>query len=342
VSRVLERGDVLFAYRPRVDCEAPRSIDDVQRLYIVLGADGSDRWRRVAIGRKRLPGVAEHETHWAFVDRVGRRATVVRDLEGHAYATKTRGERWQPAARPAAEGRYAIAEHSDHVHLAYAIELPVSPGPAQRDLGIERQASYIVTVANPLRPFPPPPGVRAGTPGSLRALVLPDELGAPEHVAAHRLHEVLAGRAGREAQRRVERVELEHVAVRRAGRRARPAPAELPEVVLPLRGSVGAQPRRDSGGQGRRLSGNVVDHPVHPVAARRVGIVHDERERPRPGRGVGPLELGRAVLSVAGVIDRDPRAGLDVEAAQLERHAAWRCRPRALGAARRHRAQAPP
>jgi hypothetical protein len=82
------------------------------------------------------------------------------ELRGYRYATKTRGVRDQPAARAAGEGRYAIARHGAHTHLAYALARPAIPGPVQRDLGIEAAASLVVAVKNPH--WPTPPGATAG------------------------------------------------------------------------------------------------------------------------------------------------------------------------------------
>ncbi len=56
--------------------------------------------------------------------------------------------------RPAGEGRYALVEHEDHTHLAYALELPERPGPVQEALQIKEEASYIISVKNPERPSP--------------------------------------------------------------------------------------------------------------------------------------------------------------------------------------------
>jgi hypothetical protein len=39
--------------------------------------------------------------------------------------TLTRGIRVQPEARPAGEGRYAIADHAGHTHLAYVLEFGI-------------------------------------------------------------------------------------------------------------------------------------------------------------------------------------------------------------------------
>jgi hypothetical protein len=58
------------------------------------------------------------------------------------------------AARPVGEGKYAIVKHQDHAELAYVLEMPEEPGEAQRELGIEKEASYIVSIINPKVPVP--------------------------------------------------------------------------------------------------------------------------------------------------------------------------------------------
>jgi hypothetical protein len=82
------------------------------------------------------------------------------ELRGYDYDTKTRGHRVQPAARPAGAGRYAIARHGAHAHLAYVLVHPEVLGSVQRDLGIEASASLVVAVKNPH--WPTPPGIGAG------------------------------------------------------------------------------------------------------------------------------------------------------------------------------------
>jgi hypothetical protein len=61
----------------------------------------------------------------------------------------------QPLARPIGEGSYVIARHDGHPHLAYRLELRGRPGAPQRDLHVEPEASYIVSVKNPQVPSPP-------------------------------------------------------------------------------------------------------------------------------------------------------------------------------------------
>ncbi|MEA2276256.1 MAG: hypothetical protein QOC78_1216 [Solirubrobacteraceae bacterium] len=173
MSEVLERGDLFFFYRPRVGADEVRDLSDVQRTFVILEPDGRTRYRRLIVGRKRLPRAESHEREWAFVAEVADDPEAMRDdIERKAYETRTRGPRVQPEARPAGEGRYAIVDHDGHTHLAYALELPREPGDVQRELGIAPQASYIVAVRNPDAPAPPglglPSGRRADFPPELR------------------------------------------------------------------------------------------------------------------------------------------------------------------------------
>jgi hypothetical protein len=152
----LERGDIYFFYRPRVNVDEVRSLVDVQRLFFVLHVEGAHRLREIIVGTKHLPDPDSHERAWAFVAQVSDRAEDLRtELRQRTYETKTRGERRQPPARPAGEGRYIIADHDGHSHLAYVLELPAELGGAQREMRIERAASYVVAIRNPDAPAPP-------------------------------------------------------------------------------------------------------------------------------------------------------------------------------------------
>jgi hypothetical protein len=155
MSTVLERGDVFFFYRPRVDATEVDELEDVQRFFFVLKPDRKRRYREIVVGRKRLPDPAAHEREWAFVARVVDDADEMRgELEAKAYETKTRGVRVEPQARPAGEARYAIVDHDGHTHFAYALELPPEPGEVQRTFRIEREASHVVAARNPDAPAP--------------------------------------------------------------------------------------------------------------------------------------------------------------------------------------------
>ena len=139
---VLERGHIYFLYRPRVETHHPESAEDIQRFYMVLHPDRQRKCRLIIIGRKKLPepGDSGGKKYWGFVERVVSDPNRLEQeqLKEHRYHTATRGERTQPAARPAGEGLYAIVDHDSHAHLAYVLEAPEHPGPVQETINIER------------------------------------------------------------------------------------------------------------------------------------------------------------------------------------------------------------
>jgi ketosteroid isomerase-like protein len=174
MTRVLEEGHVFFFYRPRVGTDEVRSLDDVQRFFVVLEPHRRRLFRRLVVGRKRLPEVHARERVWAFVAEVADDPDALHDdLKRVAYETRTRGARVQPEARPAGEGRYAVVDHEGHTHFVYVLELPPEPAEAQRMLRIEPEASYVVAVRNPDAPAPPGTGLperrRPEYPQELRA-----------------------------------------------------------------------------------------------------------------------------------------------------------------------------
>jgi hypothetical protein len=51
-------------------------------------------------------------------------------------------------------GKYVIVEHQKHAEIAYILGTPDEPGEAQKELGIEKEARYIISVINPNTPAP--------------------------------------------------------------------------------------------------------------------------------------------------------------------------------------------
>lgn len=159
---LLERGDLYFLYTPRVrpGGALPLRLDDglirlrdVQRLYLVLRPEGKVAYRRLLVGRKRMPDPERRQRYWVEIERVERSASaVLRDLRRFEYETKTRGRRVQPAAKPAGEGVYALLRHESHSHLSYRLTEPRSPLQLQQALGILPRASYIAAAFNPEAP----------------------------------------------------------------------------------------------------------------------------------------------------------------------------------------------
>ena len=74
---ILEQGAIAFLYRPRVQTDVARGIEDVQAFHVVLVPAGGRLARRVRVGRKRLPDGRRHERFWAYVDRAGERPSAV-------------------------------------------------------------------------------------------------------------------------------------------------------------------------------------------------------------------------------------------------------------------------
>jgi hypothetical protein len=167
--KILEYGDIYFFYRPKVGSQEVKSIDDVRRFFMVTAPEelitntkrNDDKekkthrrlYRLFVIGKKSLPEIRKSEArsserYWARVGGIFERPE---DLTKELLSDEFRkGD----AARPVGEGKYAIVEYQNHAELAYILELPKEPDEAQTELGIEKEASYIVTVINPTKPVP--------------------------------------------------------------------------------------------------------------------------------------------------------------------------------------------
>ena len=159
-TEILEYGDIYFFYRPKVRSEQVKGIEDVRRFFMITApeqqADGNHNdnnqiYRLFVIGKKSLPEVRKTEAraserYWA---RVG---GIFKDPNELTKELLSDEFRKGDAARPVGEGKYAIIKHRNHAELAYILEMPKEPGEAQRELGIEKEASYIVSVINPKMP----------------------------------------------------------------------------------------------------------------------------------------------------------------------------------------------
>jgi hypothetical protein len=150
-STILEQGDIFFFYRPKVRSEKVESIDDVRRFFIVLAPESKNLYRLLVIGKKSLPEIRESEARSSerYWTRVG---GIFNDPTQLTKELLSKEFRDGDMARPAGEGKYAIVDHNKHTELAYVLELPKETGEAQKELGIEKEASYIITVINPKIP----------------------------------------------------------------------------------------------------------------------------------------------------------------------------------------------
>jgi hypothetical protein len=154
---VVEKGDIFFLFRPQVDEFAPSSLIDIRRFYLVLHPEGSDRFRLIAIGKKRLPGDDDLvERHWGFVDGV---FNTPEELHQAASGLSGLKELAEENLRPAGEGVYALLLHGNHTHLAYVLELPPFPGEVQKAFNIQPEDRFVVAVKNPEAASPPGVGL---------------------------------------------------------------------------------------------------------------------------------------------------------------------------------------
>src|SRR5919198_5166240 len=156
--QVLEQGDIYFFYRPKKEAQEVKGVEDVRRFFMVTAPeekreqnDKSQLYRLFVIGKKSLPEIRKTEArsserYWA---RVGGIFKDPNELTKELFSDEFRkGDR----ARPVGEGKYVIVKRQSHAELAYILEMPKEPGEAQQELGIEREASYIISVINPRKP----------------------------------------------------------------------------------------------------------------------------------------------------------------------------------------------
>jgi hypothetical protein len=158
---ILERGNILFFYRPRQGVLHPKSPDDLERVYFLLLPDDQqshkNRVFNVAHGvfPTIVPGKAlPEERDWAFEQEVSHDprealASLEKDIPAPPEPS---GQRARPWAPPAGQGRYAIVRHDDHTHLAYRLSKPEKPGEVQKELQIKPEASYVLSVKEPYAP----------------------------------------------------------------------------------------------------------------------------------------------------------------------------------------------
>ena len=52
-SEVIEQGDIYFIFRPKVEQNDPKGVQDVERFYMVLSPEGRKIYRMIVVGQKR-------------------------------------------------------------------------------------------------------------------------------------------------------------------------------------------------------------------------------------------------------------------------------------------------
>jgi hypothetical protein len=154
---VLERGDLYFLYRPHEERFEPGGLLDVRRFYMVLHPQETERFRLIAIGKKKLPESDDSpQRNWGFVDGLFRNPDQLRQAAaGLPPLIGSTGEN----LRPAGEGLYSLVLHGNHTHLVYVLELPVIPGEVQDAFNIKQEGRFVIAVKNPEATSPPGVGL---------------------------------------------------------------------------------------------------------------------------------------------------------------------------------------
>ncbi len=150
-TKILEKGDIYFMYRPRLEEGEPHHLEEIQRFYFVLKGRENPFYRLVIVGKKRMPSIEHRDIEFAFIDSViEEKESLIKVLQGKTYSTKTRGGlRTQESCRPLGEGKYLIIQDGHNTHLMYALKRPDVLGRVQKDFGLAKEANMILVLKNP-------------------------------------------------------------------------------------------------------------------------------------------------------------------------------------------------
>ncbi|CAJ0635612.1 10080_t:CDS:2 [Entrophospora sp. SA101] len=180
--KTLEKGHICFLYRPKVNVEEPKSIEEVQRMHIVLlphlvrhsleeepvksyshlSIQGKldehsnaekphiGKSRVITIGKKKLPEIEKHSKFWGYIDKAFNDSNELKEfVSGRTYQTATKGQQALQDCRIFGRGVYNIVEHHGHTHLAYVLEIPEEPTEIQKEFNVNKEGTYNPDISNP-------------------------------------------------------------------------------------------------------------------------------------------------------------------------------------------------
>jgi hypothetical protein len=145
VVEILEQGAVTFLAVPRCAAARARAPHELERLFVVLAPAGRRPLRRISVPRHRLPDPRRSQRFYAHVDRIS--------SEAAALMEDVRARRGGLAGNLLGVGRYTLARHRGHVHLAYALARACARGELAATLGVAVAASFVLCVFR--RSLPP-------------------------------------------------------------------------------------------------------------------------------------------------------------------------------------------
>jgi hypothetical protein len=177
-SKTLEKGHICFLYRPKVNVEESKNVDEVQRMYIVLlpqlvrhslkeepvksysklsiedkldsEKSSIGKARVIVLGKKKMPEVEIHSKYWGYVDNAFNDLSQLKEfVSGRTYQTATKGQRSYKDCRIFGRGVYNIVEDHGHTHLAYVLEIPEELTEIQKEFNVNHEGNYIISIKNP-------------------------------------------------------------------------------------------------------------------------------------------------------------------------------------------------
>ena len=151
VHTIIEEGIIYFFFRPKVGLDQVESFADIQRTYLILKPKSVNVVRILSVPRKKVFDTPSNK-FVGIVGDVGEENIVADDLGRQTYETAKSGHRVQGAARPFAEGVYALVHEEKSTHLAYKLTYPQEMTDTEKEFGlIKDTGSFNVSVRNPLR-----------------------------------------------------------------------------------------------------------------------------------------------------------------------------------------------
>jgi len=163
VVEIVEQGSITFLATPRPGVREPSGPGDLDRLYVVLAPNGRRPLRRLQVARRRLPARARGQRFYAHVDRIAPApAHLTEDLRAPAGKHGAEALDAGRGLRVLGVGRYAMARHEDHAHLAWALARACGRGALASSVGVVAGQSWLLSVFS--RSLPPPRRPRAAAP----------------------------------------------------------------------------------------------------------------------------------------------------------------------------------
>jgi len=170
--QVLERGSLLFLYRPKASVAHAHGAADIEQLYFMLMPDDREdhKSRVYLLSQTSLPASSEDGPILATAVEVDSDPRVALDNLEEETA-KAPGRAARPWAPIAGEGRYAIFKHVSSTYLAYGLDRPEQPGEVQQALHLAKQGNLLISVKPPAAPSQPGQATQPLYPSRLKSLL---------------------------------------------------------------------------------------------------------------------------------------------------------------------------